>query len=316
MGRFSMLRLLVLAGMLWFLLACEALPGGLDHAQPQAEPMDSQAVLGALAELNEQNPSGRYLARRAEVDLKVAQFDEAKKSLDQLVAKVGGHVHHITREREKAGVFRGTVVLRVPSTRFSESMDELLRLGEVFSQQENTEDLTDQVENLALRLKNARALEERILHLLTQREARLSELLEAERELARLRERIEQLEARQERLMQRTAFSTITVNLFTQGSKAALINTWWAPLYYQALRVGQTFATSLGWLLAVVVFLIPWLLLLWFSPSFVRRLRRRWRDLREEPASSEASEDAPKNTRRHGMENANDASASGNEEKD
>jgi predicted nucleic acid-binding Zn-ribbon protein len=103
-----------------------------------------------------------------------------------------------------------SIIVRIPSERYRGALERVGKLGDVLHREETVEDVTEQFMDLLTRLKNARAVRQRLEQLLVQAK-NVTDALEVERELARLTADIEVMEGKLKRLRELVAFSTITV---------------------------------------------------------------------------------------------------------
>lgn len=103
-----------------------------------------------------------------------------------------------------------SIVVRVPSESYRGALEKVGKLGDVLHREETVEDVTEQFMDLMTRLKNARAVRDRVQQLLLQTKD-VKEALEVERELARITADIEVMEGKLKRLRELVAFSTITI---------------------------------------------------------------------------------------------------------
>ncbi len=145
----------------------------------------------------------------------------------------------------------------MPSQHLDQALEQLRRLPSVRrveSESIESEDASDELEDLAARLRSARATEERYLALL-QRADKVQNILRIEAELRRIRYEIERLEGRQRRLHQRVAMALIEVVI--RLAEASLGRRWWGAWcegwrtgLEALLGVSRTSGQILGWLLA------------------------------------------------------------------
>lgn len=91
-------------------------------------------------------------------------------------------------------------------------MDELSELGSVESRTVSSDDVTQQHQDIGVRLKNARALRSRLRDLLT-RATDVEDVLAIERELTRVQSEIESMEFQLRDLDSRIELSRLTVRL-------------------------------------------------------------------------------------------------------
>lgn len=155
----------------------------------------------------------RYVVRRVSAVVEVARVDRAIKQLRREVAREGGWIANASVRHEDAPE-DGTahVSARVPVTKLDRVRAAIAELGELQSEDESAEDVTDQVVDRDARLNVARAEERRLLELL-ERTGSLADVLAVERELAARREIIERLEAEQATVMEQVEYAELSVEL-------------------------------------------------------------------------------------------------------
>ena len=105
-----------------------------------------------------------------------------------------------------------TLTIKVPPAVFSETIDDLGRLGELRSQEVSSEDVTDQVIDLASRITAAEGSLARTGELLSRATA-LNEIRQLEDEFARRQVDLEKLRGQQKTLEARVDFATIVLTL-------------------------------------------------------------------------------------------------------
>ncbi len=103
-----------------------------------------------------------------------------------------------------------TLELRVPSKRFSDSVTQAAKLGELIDRRVEVQDVTEQYFDLETRIANAEALQARLRGLL-ERSTVVKDALAIERELARVSADLEVLKGKMRRLRELVTYSTITV---------------------------------------------------------------------------------------------------------
>lgn len=103
-----------------------------------------------------------------------------------------------------------SITIRVPAARFDEAMRRIEKMGDMLSRDVQVEDVTEEFNDVDIRLKNARAVRDRLEQLLS-KAAKVEESIQIEKELERVALTIERLEGRMKFLKDRAAFSTITV---------------------------------------------------------------------------------------------------------
>jgi hypothetical protein len=149
--------------------------------------------------LSEINP--RKLIYTASLTILVSDVKRAIESTRRLAEGMGGYMQEMTSE---------AIVIRVPAAKFEDAREALAKMGPVKEQNITAQDVTDEYVDVDIRLKNAKALLEKLQALLAKAQ-NVKEALDVEKELARVRTEIETLEGRLNLLTNRIAYSTISV---------------------------------------------------------------------------------------------------------
>ncbi len=110
-----------------------------------------------------------------------------------------------------------SIVVRVPAAKYREALAQIGKLGDVIHREETVEDVTEQFLDVQTRLRNARAMPNRLEKLLEQAKD-VKEALAVEKELGRITTDIERMEGRLKRLRELISFSTITVQFKPRAS--------------------------------------------------------------------------------------------------
>lgn len=103
-----------------------------------------------------------------------------------------------------------TIVIRVPAARFDEAVKHVEEVGDMLHRHVAAQDVTEEFRDLEIRMKSARAVQQRLTELLA-KAVKVEESIAIERELDRVSGEIERVEGRIKFLRDRAAFSTITV---------------------------------------------------------------------------------------------------------
>ncbi|MEZ4300560.1 MAG: DUF4349 domain-containing protein [Polyangiaceae bacterium] len=138
----------------------------------------------------------------ASMNLAVFQVVEASKQVETMARETGGF---LARRDDHS------IVIRVPAAKFDDVIKRIEQLGDVLHRNLTAEDVTEQYMDVEVRLKNARAVRDRLQQLLAQA-TKVEESLEIEKELTRVGTEIEVLEGKLKYLKDRVAYSTITVS--------------------------------------------------------------------------------------------------------
>jgi hypothetical protein len=134
------------------------------------------------------------------MSLAVFQVAKGIAQVEALARELGGYL--ALRDNTR-------IVIRVPRGRFNDALGRIETLGDVTNRNVNAEDVTDEYVDLEIRIRNARAVRDRLQALLAN--ASVKDALEIEKELARVTTELERMEGRLKLLRDKVAFSTITV---------------------------------------------------------------------------------------------------------
>jgi Domain of unknown function (DUF4349)/Putative zinc-finger len=139
-------------------------------------------------------PAQPMVVRIVTLRLSTEKFDEARPSIEQLVAAHSGRIGSLSISGERNRRSLGAT-LRVPSARLDAFLAAVRPLGLVQHESISTEEVTSEYHDLSIRISTAKREEQRLIALLTNRTGKLSDVLEVERELARVRTEIERMDA-------------------------------------------------------------------------------------------------------------------------
>jgi len=145
---------------------------------------------------------GPMLIYTASMNLAVFQVAEASKLVETMARESGGF---LARRDDTS------VQIRVPASKFEDIMKRLEKLGDVLHRNVVAEDVTEQFMDAEVRLKNARAVRDRLAQLL-EKATNVEDSLAIEKELTRVGTEIETLEGKLKYLRDRAQYSTITVS--------------------------------------------------------------------------------------------------------
>jgi hypothetical protein len=146
---------------------------------------------------------GRKKVYNGFCSLEVVDVEEVKDNIREYVLSVEGYIETSYDTR---------LTIRVPSEKFHESFQWILNQGKVLLEQIETYDVTDQFQDLEIKLKLAEETRERLYKLL-ERTTDTSERVRILREIRRLSEQIESLKASMELLQKSINFSRIDIQL-------------------------------------------------------------------------------------------------------
>jgi hypothetical protein len=234
------------------------------------------------------------IARSVSLVIVAKQFNESRTALDRILTKHHGYAAELSVGTEHSvgtELSVGTeqnaprslqASLRIPADELASSLAEMKGLGQVLSETQAGEEVTQQHADLVARLKNSRQTEQRLQAILQQRTGKISDVLDVEREIARVRGEIEQMESDQKALEHRVDFTSIDLKL-SEEYRAALGTP--SPSVVVRLRNAaiQGFREAFETLLALALFAIQvvpsvllWAALLILPTRLVWKRRREW----------------------------------------
>lgn len=145
--------------------------------------------------------SAELLAYEATVTVGVYQVEQAVTAVLDTSRELGGQI--IVRNDAQ-------VVFRVPRARFEEALGRVDQVGDVVHRDVRAEDVGDRYRDLEVRLRNSRAVRDRLAELLARANS-VEDSLKIEAQLGRVTEEIERIAGELELLGSRVAYSKITV---------------------------------------------------------------------------------------------------------
>jgi len=208
-------------------------------------------------------PSSDYLARRAQLSLKVKSIARAAAAVRAASAAAGGLV--VTESIGSGGGPRpvegdklaaetyGEITVSVPAQRLDTFLDDVSRLGTLLSRQSSSEDVKQQYVDTESRLRTMRASVDRVRALMA-RATTISQIVALESELSRREADLESLESQLAALKDSIARSPVQVSLTTDPATVAPADTG----FLAGLKRGwSAFTASLTVLVTGIGALLP-----------------------------------------------------------
>ena len=155
--------------------------------------------------------------KNGQVELGVEQdtFDDAVREVYFLAQRLQGIVQ--STAIDDSGEGRGAVVIRIPSDRFEDALEELRDIGRIESQYVDTQDVTDEFVDLQSRIRNARSAERVLLNLMDEATT-IADTIRVQNQLERVQENIERMRGRLRVLDDQTSFSTLAIDVIEAGA--------------------------------------------------------------------------------------------------
>ena len=220
-------------------------------------------------------------------DVARGRFD-VQKVVDEYAGEISDEQ---TTTDEDGKIDTSRMVLRIPSSEFSKTMDALEGVGELESSKRSAEDVTTQVIDIDVRIKVQRASIDRIQLLLAQART-IRDIVAIESQLTQRQAELNSLEQQQAYLADQTSLSTITVHIERTSEKASKTEPKDDDGFIAGLTSGwhglTTFTTAVATLVGVVLpFTVVLLVLGALGWPVLRRLRIR-RPVTTSPAPAES----------------------------
>lgn len=245
---------------------------GYDGVKQQKVSLTDVDKVGTTAEAVE-----RKIIRNAEITMEVGSTTDTQHKVTSIAEANGGFVvTSEAKQRESVDPAQRTLdiklVVRVPSTQFGVTFDEIKKLASNMPQENVTgQDVTEEFIDLEARIKTQKALELQFLEIMRQAN-KVADALEVQRQIADVRTDIEKLEGRKRFLENRASLSTITVNIQTPKPVIAVT----VPGFGQNLRDAVSDSIGIGSELVLfftrfVILMIPILIFVILPSGLVAR---------------------------------------------
>lgn len=230
---------------------------------------------------------GPMIARTASLTIVAKDFGAAESAVKAIIARYHGYIGELSTSSPQNSARTLTATLHIPSAQLEAALVELKQLGRVEQESQAGEEVTKEYTDLAARLKNSRATEQRLLDVLNKNTGKVTDILKVEQEIARVRGEIEQMEADQRALKTRVDFAGVQLSV-TEDFKASLHVTppSTATRLHNAVVTGYRDLVDglIGffvWLLEAGPTLLLWAAILFFPARLIwkRWLRTKWLSL-------------------------------------
>ena len=181
---------------------------------------DAALPVGPVYDIGSESPAGtsnHLIIKTADVKILVEDTDTAIERTTQIVGDMNGYI--VSSRIWYQAYYDGenykyaTITMGVPVNQFERTMNRMRGLAvEVLDENASGEDVTDQYVDLESQLANLEATRDRIKSFLDDAKT-VDEALRINQQLTEVESQIEQIKGRMNYLEDRSAFSTITVNI-------------------------------------------------------------------------------------------------------
>jgi hypothetical protein len=221
-------------------------------AQAETDATRSESGKPAAPEAPKPDPdrTDRVIIYTAELSLVVNDITGVQRAIESDLKPLGAYMQRMDGH---------VIVMKIPVARFGEALAIVEKLGEVTNKAVTGEDVTEQMRDLNIRLKNALDVRDRLAKLLEQA-VKMEDALRIEKEMERVVESIELFKGKIRFLETNAAFSTRTVQLnspLPQRSMEMEIPFPWVRELGAEVGTGRTGAPDVPWLGSGVRFDLP-----------------------------------------------------------
>lgn len=196
----------------------------------------------------------RAVIREGKMTVRVKEVEQAERDIVKWINGLGGYVDSSASQNYGEANPQVVMNLRIPIGHFDDVIDQMADRGKITYKQLSSEDVTEQLIDIAARLKTLRLEEDRYLDLMKQAKG-LDQISSVQSKLSDVRTQIEQIAAKQKALGELTALSklelTLTQDAVTTLAKAedkAWANQAWGEATASAGAFFKGVATMVIWL--------------------------------------------------------------------
>ena len=218
----------------------------------------------------------RMIIKSGSMSVEVDKYDDAAAKVNDIVKKYGGYVSNTTSSQNSSGKKQGTLVLKVPADKYDGLISEVGGVGKIMNQNINANDITEEYIDLEARLKTQKELEERLLKLLADKTARLTDDVEVEQKLASVRQVIESIDGKMRYMKNQSEMSTLTLSLY---EPAILVTSSGGGFFYelgQSIKKGlRGFTDILAGMITLFIALLPVIILVVIIYWIIRRIIKK-----------------------------------------
>ncbi|HUG86375.1 MAG TPA: DUF4349 domain-containing protein [Euzebya sp.] len=271
--------------------------------QPQDDSEGTAAAPQLPVDTSGTAVTGERIIKEGTVTLQVqpGEFDEAFRQVIVRAQELGGHVagsssstHPVpaVEDGEDDGVLvTGQVTIRIPVRNFEDLLTVVGEAGEIVDRNVTSQDVTAEFTDLESRRRHLQAQERFYLGLLEEA-ATVQDAIAVQQQLDGIQGQIEQITGRLTLLEDRTSFSTLTVQIREQGADPVQPLEEIEPggLTPYLTDAADVFIATVGSIIVVVTFIIPFLALLLLGYALWRMIRS---SPRQTPSGPPAALPAP-----------------------
>ena len=222
------------------------------------------------------NVTKRMVVKSGMMSMEIEKYDEAALRVNDITKKFGGYISKTTSSQNNSGKKQGTLAIKVPADKYEDLISEVSGIGKVMNQNINANDITEEYIDLEARLKTQKELEERLLKLLADKTARLTDVVEVEQKLASVRQVIESIDGKMRFMRNQSEMSTLTLSLY---EPAILTTSSGGGFFYelgQGIKKGLSgFTNILAGMITIIIALLPVIIFVFIIYWIIRRIIKK-----------------------------------------
>ncbi|MFF0264269.1 DUF4349 domain-containing protein [Kribbella sp. NPDC004536] len=257
--------------------------GGAVAKPPQAPAVGNSAGQGKSAGQATQGGDDPTITRAIiKTGSLTVEGDDVSAMRQKAVTAIAGLDGQVASEDTDGNITQSNLVLKIPTKSFETAIQQLSELGKRLQIHQESEDVTEQVVDVASRIQSQRASLERMRVLMTKANT-IGDIVSVESELTRREADLEALLAKQKNLALQTDLATLTLTLTEKGKPPVKTEPKKATGFLAGLKGGwHAFTAVFSALATALGALLPFLILLAIIALPLWRFRHK---LRKQPAS-------------------------------
>jgi len=269
---------------------------------PQQKTATEEATESKDTGTESTSKADRLIVRKKSVSMEVDDARDTYKEIEQITSKYDGRItgaaissnqypiisstttesgtppsstledYSSEKTGSKTGPLYATIILKVPSEKTSAAFKDIKKLGEVETEQEGEEEVTEQYVDLNARLRNLQREEQRYLEFFNAAKT-VEDMLKIEEQLSRVRGEIESLQAQIDHLEKSAQMGTITIYIHEPLSVSKPISDWgFTKALVQAI---ENFVLVINFLIMITGALLPFIIIILILILLIKAIFRR-----------------------------------------
>lgn len=220
--------------------------------------------------------SDRLIIKTGKISIEVERYDDSEKKVAEITNKFNGYIASSNSSLTSGGRKQGVITIKVPADKFDALLSEISIIGKVLSSNVSASDVTEEYIDLEARLKTQKELEDRLLKLLSDKAAKLSDILEVEEKLSSVRQKIESVEGKMKYLKSQASYSTITISLYEPNLLETSTGGGFFYELWEAIKTGlRGLAKVVIYLIVAIIVIIPFVIIALIIVSIVKKMKKK-----------------------------------------